>query len=96
MDQVEIGILRGKLMDPIRVDESCQTIATNNFGAFVAIRFKLPKESSGEELEINGGARANPPTADVFGRVLSRKVKLRKLLSSQSHACPPKSASLPG
>jgi len=35
IDQVEIGILKGKLMDPIRRDKKFQTIATDDIGAFV-------------------------------------------------------------
>jgi uncharacterized protein YbjT (DUF2867 family) len=48
IDQVEIGILKGKLMDPIRADKLYQSIASNDIGAFVASRWHsiAPKSSS--------------------------------------------------
>src|SRR6516162_855012 len=39
VDQVEIGILKGKLADPIRGDKPYQTIAVDDIGAFVALAF---------------------------------------------------------
>src|SRR6516225_4564731 len=51
IDQVEIGILKGKLMDPIRVDKPYQTIATEDIGAFAALAFGRPQEFIGVELE---------------------------------------------
>ena len=42
IDQVEIGILKGKLMDPIRGDKPYQTIATEDIGAFAALAFERP------------------------------------------------------
>ena len=44
VDQVEIGILKGKLADPIRADKPYQTIATDDIGAFVALAFERPAE----------------------------------------------------
>src|SRR5262245_54866254 len=43
IEQVEIGILKGKLVDPIRADKPYQTIATDDIGAFVALAFERPK-----------------------------------------------------
>src|SRR5262244_1485511 len=40
IDQVEIGILKGRLMDPIRADKPYQTIATDDIGAFAALAFE--------------------------------------------------------
>jgi len=40
VDQVEIGILKGKFADPIRADKPYQTIATDDIGAFVALAFE--------------------------------------------------------
>ena len=79
IDQVEIGILKGKLMDPIRADKPYQTIAIDDIGAFVALAFERPKEFIGEALEIAGSELTNPQAADIFGRVLGKKVKFRKL-----------------
>jgi len=79
IDQVEIGILKGKLMDPIRADKTYQTIASDDIGAFVALAFDRPKEFIGTELEIAGSELTNPEAAQVFSRVLGRPVKFRKL-----------------
>jgi uncharacterized protein YbjT (DUF2867 family) len=79
IDKVEIGILKGKLMDPIRADKPYQTIASNDIGAFVALAFERPKEFIGTELEIAGSELTNPETAQVFSRVLGKPVKFKKL-----------------
>src|SRR5215472_10202805 len=79
IDQVEIGILKGKLMDPIRADRTYQTIATDDIGAFVALAFDRSKEFIGTELEIAGSELTNPEAAQVFSKVLGRPVKFRKL-----------------
>jgi uncharacterized protein YbjT (DUF2867 family) len=69
IDQVEIGILKGKLMDPIRAGKPYQTIATDDIGAFAALAFERPSEFIGMELEIAGSELANPEAAQVFSRV---------------------------
>ena len=79
IDQVEIGILKGKLMDPIRADKPYQTIATDDIGAFVALAFERPQEFIGLELELAGSQLTNPEAAQVFSRVLGRPVKFQKL-----------------
>ena len=79
IDQVEIGILKGKLMDPIRAGKPYQTIATNDIGAFAALAFERPKEFIGMELEIAGSELTNPEAAQVFSRVLGKRVKFQKL-----------------
>jgi uncharacterized protein YbjT (DUF2867 family) len=79
IDQVEIGLLKGKLMDPIRADKPYQTIATDDIGAFVALAFERPKDFIGSELEIAGSELTNPEAAQVFGRVLGKPVKFKKL-----------------
>src|SRR5215472_10004642 len=79
IDQVEIGILKGKLMDPIRADKKYQTIASEDIGAFAALAFERPKEFIGLELEIAGSELTNPEAAQVFSRVLGKPVKFRKL-----------------
>ena len=79
IDQVEIGILKGKLADPIRADKPYQTIATDDIGAFVALAFGRPLEFIGKELEIAGSELTNPEAAKIFSRVLGKPVKFQKL-----------------
>jgi uncharacterized protein YbjT (DUF2867 family) len=79
VDQVEIGILKGRLRDPIRADKPYQTIAADDIGAFVALAFARPREFIGLDLEIAGSELTNPEAADVFSRVLGRPVKFRRL-----------------
>jgi uncharacterized protein YbjT (DUF2867 family) len=79
IDQVEIGILKGKLADPIRADEPYQTIATDDIGAYVTLAFERPHEFIGKELEIAGSELTNPKAAKVFSRVLGKPVKFQKL-----------------
>jgi uncharacterized protein YbjT (DUF2867 family) len=79
IDQVEIGILKGKLLDPIRRDKPYQTIAADDIGAFVALAFDRPDELLGQELEIAGSELTNPQAAEVFGRVLGKPVRFQKL-----------------
>src|SRR6266404_3759364 len=76
---VEIGILKGKLADPIRADKSYQTIAVDNIGAFGALAFDRPKDFVGLELEIAGSELTNVQAAEVFGRILGKRVKFRKM-----------------
>jgi uncharacterized protein YbjT (DUF2867 family) len=79
IDQVEIGILKGKLMDPIRADKPYQTIAADDIGGFAALAFERPKDFIGLELEIAGSELTNPQAAEVFSRVLGKPVKFKKL-----------------
>ena len=79
VQEVEIGILKGKLVDPIRADKPYQTIATDDIGAFVALAFERPKEFIGMDLEIAGSELTNPEAAQVFSRVLGKRVKFKKL-----------------
>src|SRR5215467_3832706 len=77
--QVEIGLLKGKLMDPLRGDKPYQTIATDDIGAFVALAFERPTEFIGKQLEIAGSQLTNLEAAKVFSRVMGRPVKFSKL-----------------
>jgi uncharacterized protein YbjT (DUF2867 family) len=79
IEQVEIGILKGKLMDPIRADKPYQTIATDDIGAFAALAFERPKQFIGLELEIAGSELTNPEAAQIFSRVLGKPVKFQRL-----------------
>jgi uncharacterized protein YbjT (DUF2867 family) len=76
---VELGILKGKLADPIRADKPYQTIAVDNIGAFGALAFERPKDFIGLELEIAGSELTNVQAAEVFSRVLGKRVKFQKL-----------------
>lgn len=77
--EVEVGILKGRLADPIRGDKPYQTIATDDIGAFVALAFERPKDFMGRELEIAGSELTNLEAAQVFSRVLRKPVKFRRL-----------------
>jgi len=79
LDQVEIGILKGKLADFIRADKPYQTIATDDIGAFVALAFERPEQFIGKELEIAGSELTNAEAVKVFSRVLGKPVKYQKL-----------------
>jgi uncharacterized protein YbjT (DUF2867 family) len=79
IDQVEIAILKGRLMDPIRADKPYQTIAANDIGAFVALAFERPNEFIRTELEIAGSELTNPEAAQIFSGVLGKPVKFQKL-----------------
>src|SRR5262245_25178199 len=77
--QVEIGILKGKLVDPIRGDKPYQTIASQDIGAFVALAFEQPRRFLNLELELAGSELTNREAAEVFSRVLGKPVRFRKL-----------------
>jgi uncharacterized protein YbjT (DUF2867 family) len=77
--EVEVGILKGKLADPIRADKPYQTIATDDIGAFAALAFERPKDFIGLELEIAGSELTNLEAAKVFSRVMGKPVKFQKL-----------------
>jgi uncharacterized protein YbjT (DUF2867 family) len=79
IDQVEIGILKGKLADPVRGDKPYQMIATDDIGAIVALAFERPAEFIGKELEIAGSELTNLEAAQVFSRVLGKHVKFQRL-----------------
>ena len=76
---VEIGILKGKLADPIRGDKPYQTIAVDNIGAFGALAFDRPNDFIGLEVEIAGSELTNVQAAKVFSRVLGKAVKFQKV-----------------
>ena len=79
IDQVEIGILKGKLADPIRGNKPYQTIATDDIGAFVALAFERPSDFIGKALEIAGSELTNVEAAKVFSQVLGKPVKFQRI-----------------
>lgn len=74
-EPVEIGILQGKLVHPVRADKPHQTIAADDIGGFVALSFERPKDFIGLELEIAGSELTNSQAAEVFSRVLGKPVE---------------------
>src|SRR5262249_52003672 len=79
VEQVEIGILRGRLMDPVRADKPYQTIATDDIGGFVALALDGRKEFRGRERGRAGSELTTGQAAEVFSRVLGKPVKFRRL-----------------
>ena len=77
--EVEVGILKGKLADPIRADKPYQTIATDDIGAFAALAFERPRDFMGLELEIAGSQLTNLEAAKVFSQVMGKPIKFQKL-----------------
>ena len=79
MLELEVGLLIGRLLDPVRPDKTYQSITTDDIGAFVALAFDRPKQFIGMELEIAGSELTPRQTADVFSRVMGKRVKYGKL-----------------
>ena len=76
---VEQGLMKGRLVDPVKRDRPYQTIATDDVGKFVALAFDRPQEFIGAELEIAGSELTNEQAAEIFAEVLGRPVKFRRL-----------------
>ena len=76
---VEKGLLKGRLVDPVRAGKPYQTIATDDIGKFVALALHSPQDFIGVELEIAGSELTNEQAAEVFARVLGRPVRFRRL-----------------
>jgi uncharacterized protein YbjT (DUF2867 family) len=76
---VEKGILRGKLLDPIRADKAYQLIATDDIGEWAALALTQPERFIGRALEIAGDQLTNPEIAATFARVIGRPVKFQRL-----------------
>ena len=76
---VEKGILKGRLVDPIFPDRNIQQIATDDIGAFAAQAIEKPGEFMNVAIEIAGDEFTNPEAAEIFSRVIGRKVRYKKL-----------------
>jgi len=76
---VEKALLKGRLLDPIRAGVPYQTIATDDIGKFAALAFGQPDSFIGAAPEIAGSELTNPAAAEVFSRVLGRRVTFRRL-----------------
>jgi uncharacterized protein YbjT (DUF2867 family) len=79
MLELEVGLLMGRFLDPVRHDKPYQSIATEDIGAFVALAFERPQEFIGMELEIAGSELTPRQTADIFSRVMGKSVKYGRL-----------------
>jgi uncharacterized protein YbjT (DUF2867 family) len=79
MLELEVGLLMGRFLDPVRPDKPYQSIATDDIGAFVALAFDRPNEFIGLELEIAGSELTPRQTAEIFSRVMGKPVKYGKL-----------------
>jgi uncharacterized protein YbjT (DUF2867 family) len=73
--QLEKQLLKGRLLDPIRAGKPLQTIASDDISKFIRLAFAQPGRFIGLELEIAGSELTSPDTAEVFSRVLGRRVK---------------------
>jgi uncharacterized protein YbjT (DUF2867 family) len=76
---VEKGLLKGKLVDPVKPDKPYQTIASDDIGKFVALAFDRPERFIGVKLEIAGSELTNRQAAEVFSKVLGRRVRYKRL-----------------
>lgn len=66
-------------MDPIGPHKPYQTIATDDIGAFAALAFTRPADFIGRALELAGSELTNPQAAEVFSRVLGKRVRFQRL-----------------
>ena len=77
--QLEKQLLKGRLLNPVRASKPLQTIASDDIGKFTSLAFAQPNRFIGLELEIAGSELNSPETAEVFSRVLGRRVKAHHL-----------------
>ncbi len=76
---LEGQILKGRLFDPVQDNKPLQTIASDDIGKFIGLAFAQPERFIGLELEIAGSELTSPEAAEVFSRVLGRRVKVHHL-----------------
>jgi uncharacterized protein YbjT (DUF2867 family) len=72
---LEKQLVKGRLFDPFGANSPLQTIAPDDIGNFISLAFAQPNRFIGLELEIAGSELAGRETAEVFSRVLGRRVK---------------------
>src|SRR5262249_24451471 len=72
-------ILKAGLFDPGHDNKPVQTIASDDIGKFIGLAFAQPGRFIGLELEIAGSELTGQDAADVFSRVLGRRVKVHHL-----------------
>jgi uncharacterized protein YbjT (DUF2867 family) len=71
--------MKGRLLFPMRAHKPFQMIAPDDVGNFVSLAFAQPERFIGLELEIAGSELTSPEAAQVFSRVLGRRVKFHHL-----------------
>ena len=76
---LEKQLVKGRYFDPFGADNPQQSIAANDIGMFISLAFAQPDRFIGLELEIAGSELTGRETAEVFSRVLGRRVKLHHL-----------------
>jgi uncharacterized protein YbjT (DUF2867 family) len=79
--EVEIALLKGNLLDPVRAEKPFQLIAVDDIGAFVAHAFERPDALIGEAVDLAGEQLTNPEAAAIFSRVMDRTVTFKRLPS---------------
>jgi uncharacterized protein YbjT (DUF2867 family) len=72
-------ILKGKLVHPVAADKKQQLIPTDDIGAIAAAAFEEPDKFVGQSIEIASVELTNPEIAEIFGRVIGRPVRYKKL-----------------
>jgi uncharacterized protein YbjT (DUF2867 family) len=77
--QLEKQLVKGRLLTPIRPEKPLQTIAADDIGQFISLAFAQPERFIGLELEIAGSELTTPETAEVFARVLGRRMTIHRL-----------------
>jgi uncharacterized protein YbjT (DUF2867 family) len=77
--QLEKQLVKGRLLTPIRAEKPLQTIAADDIGQFIALAFAQPDRFIGLELEIAGSELTTPEAAEVFARVLGRRMTIHRL-----------------
>ena len=77
--QLEKQLLKGRLFNPVRAERRLETIASDDIGKFISLAFAQPDRFIGLELEIASSELNSPETAEVFSRVLGRRVKAHHL-----------------
>src|SRR6516165_61577 len=77
--QIEKQLMKGRLLFPMRAHKPFQMIAPDDVGNFVSLAFAQPERFIGLELEIAGSELTSPEAAQVFSRVLGRRVKFHHL-----------------
>ena len=69
---VEKALIGGMLLDSVRPDKPYQLICADDIGAFADVFI-------GKAIEIAGDELTNPAIAAIFGRVMGRPIKFRRL-----------------
>jgi hypothetical protein len=77
--QVEIALLKGNLLDPVRAEKPFQLVAVDDLGAFVALAFERPDALIGQAVDLAGEQLTNPQAAAIFARVMDRSITFKKI-----------------